>query len=49
MFGSGAIRWNFTKFLVNRQGRVVGRFGPDSKPEALTSKIEGLLNEAEGV
>jgi glutathione peroxidase len=48
IFGSGAIRWNFTKFLANRQGIVVGRFGPGKRPKALASKIEGLLNEAGG-
>ena len=37
------IKWNFTKFLVNREGNVVGRFGPAVKPEQLKSEIEALL------
>jgi glutathione peroxidase len=45
MFGSGAIRWNFTKFLVNRQGSVVARFGPGRRPETLAGEIERLLEE----
>lgn len=43
IFGSGAIRWNFTKFLVDREGKVAGRFGPAKKPEALAGAIERLL------
>ncbi len=34
------IKWNFTKFLVNRDGEVVRRFSPALKPEALTSEIK---------
>jgi len=37
------IKWNFTKFLVDRDGNVVGRFGPAVKPEQLKSEIEALL------
>jgi glutathione peroxidase len=40
------IRWNFTKFLVGRDGRVVERFGPRVKPAALASSIEALLDES---
>ena len=43
ILGTRGIKWNFTKFLVNRQGQVVGRFGPRTKPEALRSEIERLL------
>lgn len=43
ILGTRAIKWNFTKFLLDRQGRVVGRFGPRTKPEALRSEIERLL------
>jgi len=43
MFGSGAIRWNFTKFLVHRSGVVAARFGPARKPEKLAGEIERLL------
>jgi glutathione peroxidase len=38
-----AIKWNFTKFLVDRSGRVVARFAPTTKPESLRDKIEALL------
>lgn len=43
LLGTEAIKWNFTKFLVDRQGRVVERFAPTTSPESLTSKIENLL------
>lgn len=42
-FGAGAIRWNFTKFLVDRNGEPIARFGPARKPEKLAGKIERLL------
>lgn len=42
LFGS-AIKWNFTKFLVNREGKVVGRFAPVTPPEKLEEKIKALL------
>ncbi|MBR1678217.1 MAG: glutathione peroxidase [Bacteroidales bacterium] len=41
-FGS-AIKWNFTKFLISRNGLKVERFGPAVKPEALDAKISELL------
>ncbi len=37
------IKWNFTKFLVDREGNVVGRFAPTRKPEDLAADIEALL------
>ena len=37
------IKWNFTKFLVDREGNVVERFGPAVKPEQLKAEIEALL------
>lgn len=43
ILGSKAIKWNFTKFLVDRQGRVLERFAPNTKPEELKKKIEALL------
>jgi len=42
-FISSNVRWNFTKFLVARDGRVVGRYGPRDTPEKLRVKIEKLL------
>ena len=41
--GSEAIKWNFTKFLVDRNGAVVGRYAPLTKPEELQARIEALL------
>ena len=38
-----SIKWNFTKFLVDRSGKVVGRHAPTVKPEGLTKEIEALL------
>jgi glutathione peroxidase len=37
------IKWNFTKFLVNRDGQVVKRYAPTTKPEAIAADIEALL------
>ncbi|MEV5000546.1 glutathione peroxidase [Nocardioides sp. LML1-1-1.1] len=39
----GKIKWNFTKFLVGRDGQVIDRFAPTTKPEKLTSDIEKAL------
>lgn len=38
-----SIKWNFTKFLVDRQGNVVGRFAPAVTPEELEAEIKALL------
>jgi glutathione peroxidase len=43
VFGSKRIKWNFTKFLIDREGRPVRRFAPTVKPGALRSVIETLL------
>jgi glutathione peroxidase len=43
LMGSTKIKWNFTKFLVNREGAVVERFGPQDKPESIAKHIEKLL------
>ena len=37
------IKWNFTKFLVDREGKVVSRFAPQVTPEKLRNEIEKLL------
>ena len=42
MLGS-SIKWNFTKFLVDRAGKVVARHAPTAKPEGLAREIEALL------
>lgn len=43
ILGSKSIKWNFTKFLVNRQGEVIKRYAPTTKPEDITADIEKLL------
>ncbi|MGA7329229.1 MAG: glutathione peroxidase [Rhodomicrobium sp.] len=43
LLGSKAIKWNFTKFLIGRNGNVVARYAPLAKPDKLQSKIEALL------
>ena len=43
VLGTEAIKWNFTKFLVNKDGAVVKRYAPATKPEELTGDIEKLL------
>ncbi|MDX5319154.1 MAG: glutathione peroxidase, partial [Actinomycetes bacterium] len=39
----GAIKWNFTKFLVDRDGRVIARYAPTVKPEEIRADIEAAL------
>jgi glutathione peroxidase len=43
VLGTEGIKWNFTKFLVDREGTVVNRFGSVTKPDALSGDIEKLL------
>lgn len=43
MMGSKKVKWNFTKFLVNREGQVVRRYPPTAKPEAIRDDIVELL------
>jgi glutathione peroxidase len=43
MLGSEAIKWNFTKFLVGRDGRVFKRYAPQAAPKDLKTDIESLL------
>ncbi len=43
LLGSKAIKWNFTKFLIDRQGHVVKRYGPADAPESIARDIEKLL------
>ena len=38
-----SIKWNFTKFLVDRSGKVVARFAPTATPEGIKKDIEALL------
>ncbi len=43
LLGIGAIKWNFTKFLVGRDGQVIARYAPTDKPESLAKDIEKAL------
>ena len=43
LLGTKAIKWNFTKFLVGRDGQVVRRYAPQDKPETLAQDIEAAL------
>jgi glutathione peroxidase len=43
VLGTEAIKWNFTKFLIDREGRPVARYGSATKPEALEGAIQELL------
>lgn len=43
LLGIGAIKWNFTKFLVDRDGNVVKRYAPSDEPEAISKDIAKLL------
>ena len=43
LLGSKAIKWNFTKFLVGRDGEVIARYAPTDKPESLVKDIEAAL------
>ncbi|WP_241475517.1 glutathione peroxidase [Priestia flexa] len=43
VFGSKTIKWNFTKFLVNRQGEVIKRYAPQTSPKDIKKDIEELI------
>jgi len=43
LLGSESIKWNFTKFLVDRSGKVLKRYAPQDKPEAIAADIEVVL------
>lgn len=43
IFGIGAIKWNFTKFLIDKNGQVIKRYAPADLPEELQSDIERIL------
>jgi glutathione peroxidase len=38
-----AIKWNFTKFLIDKEGKVVERFSPTTKPETIEKRIQAML------
>ncbi len=43
LLGSEAIKWNFTKFLVDRDGKVVARYAPNDTPESIAGDVEKAL------
>jgi glutathione peroxidase len=43
LLGIGAVKWNFTKFLVGRDGQVIARFAPSDKPASLEGAVEQAL------
>jgi glutathione peroxidase len=43
LLGSEVIKWNFTKFLIGRDGKVIDRYAPATKPESIAKAIEKLL------
>ena len=43
LLGSEAIKWNFTKFLVDRKGNVLARYAPNDTPESMAGDIEKVL------
>ena len=43
LLGTESIKWNFTKFLSDRHGEIVARFGPATTPSTIEARIESLL------
>ncbi len=43
LMGSTSVKWNFTKFLINREGEVVKRYGPQDTPASIAKDIKKLL------
>lgn len=43
LLGSESIKWNFTKFLVDRDGRVLKRYGPTDTPESIEHELRAIL------
>jgi len=46
LLGIQAVKWNFTKFLIGRDGRVIKRYAPTDAPESMASDIEAALAES---
>ena len=46
ILGTEGIKWNFTKFLIDRNGRIFSRYAPQTKPEAIRGEIEELIEAA---
>lgn len=47
ILGSGSIKWNFTKFVVDRRGKVVARFSPSTTPATIEEKVSSLLEHTD--
>ena len=45
LLGSESIKWNFTKFLINKEGKPIARFAPNTTPEKISKEIETLLKD----
>ena len=45
LLGSESIKWNFTKFLINKEGKPIARFAPNTTPEKISKEIESLLKD----
>ncbi|MBL8360531.1 MAG: glutathione peroxidase [Rubrivivax sp.] len=45
LLGTEAVKWNFTKFLIGRDGRVLKRYAPNTEPAAIAADIEKALAE----
>jgi glutathione peroxidase len=43
LLGTTGIKWNFTKFLIDRSGKVLDRYAPQTTPSGLVDKVEALL------
>jgi glutathione peroxidase len=48
LLGSEAIKWNFTKFLVNREGQVLKRYAPTDTPEKIEEDLRGMMELSTG-
>ena len=45
LMGTKSIKWNFTKFLIDKEGNVINRYGSSTKPEKISKDIEALLQK----
>ncbi len=48
IFGSETVKWNFTKFLVNREGNVLKRYAPTDTPEKIEDDLKGIIELSTG-
>ena len=45
LLGSESIKWNFTKFLIDKEGKPIARFAPNTTPDKISKEVENLLND----